>query len=251
MQNTLLTGNKNTRYALLHAALVLCLGIGGCPAPSTVPLLTPEEAPLLEAIGNPPDGSYRIDPGDTLQIRYPFHAEKNQEATVRPDGKISANVAGELSVAGMTPAELEELLVERTSDHLRDPEVVVGITEYAARSVYVAGEVGKPGPISYTKGLTPLQAIISAGGFRDTAFPESVILIRATGKAAADDFIARRLDLAATLKDGTREPLSLVPHDVLFVPRSGIAEANLWVKQHLIDMVPFFRGTGLSYGIAQ
>jgi protein involved in polysaccharide export with SLBB domain len=232
--------------------LSICsLFVWACGAPITVEPLTLEEVPQIESLGNYPDKEeYRIEPGDTLRVRYPFHSEKNQEDVVRPDGRLATTVVGDLHVAGMKASELRQFLVENISDRLRDPEVVVAITAYAPRSVYVAGEVSKPGPVSYRRGLTPLQAVVSAGGFRDTAFAKSVVLIRATGPDV-NDFVARKLDLEAVIRNGVEEPLSLAPHDVIFVPRTGVAEANLWVKQHITEMVPFFRGTGMSYGIAQ
>ena len=76
----------------------------------------------------------------------------------KPDGKITANLVGQIVVAGMTMAKLEELLVEKTSDQLCRPEVVVGITKFAERNVYIGGEVGKPGMFRYRQGLTTSNA---------------------------------------------------------------------------------------------
>lgn len=242
---------ETTSWAVRTVGALLCLYLWGCGAavPITVPPLTPDEIPHIEATGNYPHTNYRIEPGDTLRIKYPFHPEVGQqETTVQPDGKINAEMVGELIVAGMTTAELEQLLEDRTSDRLRDPEVVVSISRFAERSVYIAGEVEKPGPVVYRKDLTPLQAIIAAGGFRETAWTDSVILIR---QGADRNPVARKLDLAAVIATGAPELLHLAPHDVVYVPKTEIAEANLWVKQHIVDLIPFFRGTGLSYGIGR
>jgi protein involved in polysaccharide export with SLBB domain len=165
----------------------------------------------------------------------------NQEVMVRPDGKITASMVGEIVVGGMTTAQLEKLLVVRTSDLLRSPDVVVGITKYAEKSVYIGGEVRRPGMVRYRQGLTPLQAVIAAGGFIDTAQPDSVILVRRNGME--DSFISRKLDLTEKIVRGDNVPLFLAPNDVVYVPRSSIAEANLWVKQHITDLFPFLRGS--------
>ncbi|MBI3303109.1 MAG: polysaccharide biosynthesis/export family protein [Deltaproteobacteria bacterium] len=228
------------------AALFTLPLLWGCGAPITVPPLTPDQVPQLEAAGNYPERNYRIEPEDMLKISYTFHSEMDQEVTVRPDGKITATEVGEIFVSGMTSAELEKFLVERTSDRLRNPEVVVNIPRFAEKTVYVAGEVGKPGLVPYKQALTPLQAIIAAGGFRDTAMSDSVILVR-TG--VNSEPLARKIDLAAVVTNGVKEPLYLAPHDVVYVPKTPIAEANLWVKQHFTDLIPFFRGTGISAGI--
>jgi protein involved in polysaccharide export with SLBB domain len=218
----------------------------GCGAPITIPPLSLEEIPRIEAAGNYPHQIYRIEPGDTIRIQYTFHREMDQEEVVRPDGKITTKLVGEIGVSGMTPEQLETLLVGRTADQLRNPEVIVGITRFGEKNVFVGGEVGKPGLVPYRKGLTPLQAIIAAGGFRTTARLDSVILVR---MGEGDVFVSRKLNLAATVTDGIKEPISLAPHDVLYVPRTEIAEANLWVEQHITGLFPFLGNIGAGYRI--
>jgi polysaccharide export outer membrane protein len=169
-----------------------------------------------------------------------------KETIVPPDGKITLPVVGEVIVTDKTTAELEKFLVKHISDRLRNPEVVVSVTHFAPKTVYVGGEVLKAGEIPYAKGLTPLQAIAAAGGFVETAKPDSVVLIRPEGEAPGQ-VLARTIDVAATLTTGAREPLALAPHDVIFVPRTSIANADLWVQQHISDLVPFFRGVGAGF----
>jgi protein involved in polysaccharide export with SLBB domain len=228
--------------------LILPLVAIGCGSAVTVPSLTPDEVPRFEAAGNFPHHMYRIEPGDTLQIRYIFHPDMNQEMTVLPDGKIAAQLVGEMIVSGMTTTQLEKLLAERTSDRLRDPEVVVTVTKFAEKTVYIGGEVNKPGSIPYRKGLSPLQAIIAAGGFQTSAQTDSIILVRAVGPD--EKFITRKLNLAEVIADGVREPVYLAPHDVVYVPKTQIAEADLWVKQHITDLLPFlFPSVGSATGV--
>lgn len=224
--------------------------LSGCGVPVNVQPLTSADIPLVQAAGNFPHERYIIVPDDTLQIRYTYHPEMSQEVVVQPDGKITAILVGQIIVAGMTTAKLEELLVEKTSDQLRRPEVVVGITKFAVRNVYIGGEVGKPGMVPYRQGLTPLQAIIAAGGFLESASTDSVVLTR-TGVSLTES-ITRRLNLRESVTDGIKEPLFLAPHDVVYVPRSSISEANLWVKQHVIELFPFLKGSaGASYRVGQ
>jgi len=225
----------------------LALGVvvsAGCASTITVPPLTSEEAIRLEEAGNFPHRTYRIEPGDTIIVEYAYHPEMKQEERVRPDGTITASHVGEINVGGMTTTALADLLVARTSDRLRDPVVTVRVTHFNEKQVYVGGEVGKPGPILYQRGLTPLQAIIAAGGFRDTARIDSVILIRRGW--AGEGFLSRKLNITETVTAGAREPLHLAPHDVLFVPRTGIAEVDIWVRQHITEIVPFIRLSPLT-----
>lgn len=234
-------------FRLSTAAFVfLPLLLGGCGNPVSVQPLAPEEVASLEAAGNFPHKEYRIEPGDSLSIKYTFHPEVNQDVTVLPDGKINAQMAGEIVAAGMTTVQLEKQLVERTSDRLRNPEVVVSITKFADKSVYIGGEVGKPGTLVYQKGLTPLQAIIASGGFLTTAQVDSVVLVRSGG--SENTYIARKLNLQEAVTDGVKEPLYLAPHDIIFVPRTAIGDADIWVKQHFTDLIgPFIKGPSFGY----
>lgn len=228
--------------------LILPLVASGCASGVTVPALTPDEVPHFDAAANFPHQLYRIEPGDTLQIRYTFHPEMNQETIVLPDGKIAAHLTGEVPVSGMTTRELEKFLAERTSDQLRDPEIIISVTKFAEKTVYIGGEVEKPGTIPYRKGLSPLQAVIAAGGFRTSAQTDSVILVRAPGPD--EKFISRKLNLTEVIANGVKEPIYLAPHDVIYVPRTSIAEADLWVKQHITDLLPFlFPSVGSATGV--
>jgi protein involved in polysaccharide export with SLBB domain len=219
--------------------------VTGCSSSQiNVPALAPGDLARLEQVANFPHRVYRIEPGDALQIRYTFHTEMNQDAIVQPDGKITVTHVGEMPVAGLTTTELERLLAERTSRRLKHPEVIVGIVKFSDKTVYIGGEVGRPGVVPYRKGLTPLQAIMAVGGFRDTARTDSVILIR-TGSGDGEP-MARTMNLGEVLAAGTREPLALAPHDVVFVPRTAIADANIWVRQHITDLIPFIRGLGAT-----
>jgi protein involved in polysaccharide export with SLBB domain len=235
-----------TIVRIVPAAVLFVLPhLFGCGVPVTTPALAPDDIPRFAAAGNFPDHVYRIEPGDTIQLRYTFHPDMNQETVVLPDGKIGVQLVGEITVSAMTTTQLEKFLVQKTSDHLRDPEVVVSVTKFAEKTVYIGGEVQKPGTIPYRKGLSPLQAIIAAGGFLESARIDSVILIRTGG--LDNEFISRKLNLTESVS-GIKEPVILAPHDVVYVPRTGIAEANIWVKQHITDLFPFLRGSaGLTY----
>jgi polysaccharide biosynthesis/export protein PslD len=217
--------------------MLLGLWASACGGP-TARSLSPDDVPRLEATTSSMYRVYRIEPGDMLEIDYPYHPEMKQQEPVRPDGKITAKLVGELLVAGMTPAELSDALVQRTSDRLRNPEVTVRVQKVNSKDVYVGGEVGRQGPVPYRKGLSPIQAIIAAGGFKDTARTDSVVLIRAN--PTEQTITSRKLNLREMLAAG-EEPLELGPNDVLFVPRSGIAEVDLWVRQHIVEVIPFFR----------
>jgi hypothetical protein len=66
------------------------------------------------------------------------------------------------------------------------------------------------------------------------------------------EFVSRKLDLTGTMVGGVKEPVWLAPQDIVYVPRSSIAEANLWMKQYVMDLLPFLRGNaGVTYRAGQ
>jgi polysaccharide biosynthesis/export protein len=210
----------------------------GCTSVS-VPRLVAADLPKLEAAGNFPHRGYIIEAGDTLQVRYTFHPDLNQDAVVQPDGKVNLHHVGDVEVAGRSPSDV----VEKTSNRLRQPEIVVGISKFSDKSIYIGGEVGRPGFLPYRRGMTPLQAVIAVGGFKDTARMDTVVLVRVG--ATPEQYISRTLDLSKAAHQGSREGVALAPHDVIYVPRSRVADANLWVRQHITDMIPLFRGASM------
>src|SRR5206468_5471280 len=132
-----------------------------------------------------------------------------------PDGKISLEVTGEILAEGMTSHELENVIKERSAQYLRNPEVTVIVTALGGRRAYVGGEVGKPGYVDLSDGMTPLQAVLAAGGFKDSAKKDSVLYI---AHATNGDYQASRVDLQAVVTDGVAETVRLSGNDVIYVP---------------------------------
>jgi protein involved in polysaccharide export with SLBB domain len=248
-RGTRATNGRQRRSFWTSGFLIMALfSTSACGTSINVQPIARADIPLLTAVGNFPHEQYLIVPDDAIQIRYVFHPEMNQEVVVQPDGKITVGLVGQVTAAGMTTAMLERLLIEKTSEQLRNPEVAVNIIRFAERTVYIGGEVGKPGILRYRQGLTPLQAIIASGGFLESARADSVVLIR-TGDSGGE-FVSRKLNLIESVANSVKEPLFLAPHDVIYVPKTSIAEANLWVKQHITDLLPFlFPSVGSATGI--
>ena len=101
--------------------------------------------------------------------------------------------------------------------------------------VFVGGEVGKPAALRYAEGMTALQAIQSAGGFNDNASLENAILIRRT----SEGYEGYRLFLKKALsgEDYTQD-VALKPNDVVFIPKSRVANVNMVVKQYITNNIP-------------
>jgi len=214
-----------TMLALLTISACSSVGRSLPPAEQTYALT---QAPVQRA-------EYRLQVGDRLNVKFPYHARSNQELPIRPDGKISLECTGEIIAEGMTPRELEETIKQRSSSKLRDPEVVVIMTQMGDRKAYVGGEVGRPGFVPIQEGMTPLQAVLAAGGFKDTAKKDSVLYI-ARGTDGA--YHASRVDLEDVVRNGQPETVRLTGNDVVFVPASRIANANQFVEQYIRKLIP-------------
>ena len=182
------------------------------------------------------DNVYRIQPGDKLHLGFYLNTEFDTDAVVRPDGRIELAAVGGVPVAGLTPVEVESKLNQLYTSELRSPGATVRVDETPGRLVFVEGEVQHPGTVPMQPGMTALQAITAAGGLTDSAGPSDVVLVRHDACGEAHD---EPLDIARALKrKGHEDDVVLAPSDVLIVPRSGIASADLFVKQYFRDLLP-------------
>jgi polysaccharide export outer membrane protein len=126
------------------------------------------------------DTSYPIGAGDVLQVTIYAGGEEQESfsSVVSATGKISTPLLGEISIDGLLPSGVSQLLERRlAAGFYVNPQVIVSVKEYAGK-VYVLGEVQRPGAYNVRDGLTALNACILAGGFSDYAALNRVRVIR-------------------------------------------------------------------------
>jgi protein involved in polysaccharide export with SLBB domain len=99
----------------------------------------------------------------------------------------------------------------------------------------VGGEVNRPGFVVVQEGMTPLQAVMAVGGFKDTAQTKDVLYI---ARGAGGEYNASRVDLEDVTKNGAPEVVRLTGNDIVFVPKTRIANAGIFVKQYIRDILP-------------
>jgi polysaccharide export outer membrane protein len=186
--------------------------------------------------------TYRLAPGDLIDVKFPYHPEENERVPVRPDGQVSLQVTGDIQAAGLTVKELERNIIQRASTTLKDPVVSVVIAALAEHKVYVGGDVLKPGFVNFREGMTPLQAIIERGGFTDTAKADEVLYITRIG----DEIQAQRLDLQSVVDGDSNEEIAMAPDDIVFVPKTWIGKADVWVDQWIRGLLPTVPRPGLD-----
>jgi protein involved in polysaccharide export with SLBB domain len=194
----------------------------------------------------PPARDYRVQVGDALDIKLFYHPELNESVTVRPDGRISLQLVHEVQAAGLTPEQLRQHLRDKYAAQISQPEIAVIVRSFTAQKVYVDGEVGKPGLVPLAGPMTVLQSLAMAGGLKDSARTSEVILIR-RGPENRPSTVVVNVEKAI---DGTdlSQDLALQPTDIVFVPKSAIANVNTWVDLYIRKNIPI--PFGFYYNLA-
>jgi len=121
---------------------------------------------------------YIIGPSDVLAINVWKDTELTRTVTVRPDGKISLPLVGELEVSGLTALTVQRLIVQRLTEYISNPQVTVIVQEVKSQTYVVMGKVSKPGEYELGKPTTVLEAIATAGSFLDFAKVSKIYIIR-------------------------------------------------------------------------
>jgi polysaccharide export outer membrane protein len=175
-----------TSGAFQHAirALVLTVLVGGVAAaqgsPPTQGVRPDAPAPTEPvASGVPVPAEYVIGPSDVLGINFWRDAEMTGDVTVRPDGRITLPLIGDLNALGLTPGQLKSEITKAASNLIKDLSVTVIVRAINSRRVFVTGRVENPGAYPLTgPPLTVMQAIALAGGLTEYADRKNITIIR-------------------------------------------------------------------------
>src|SRR2546430_7164552 len=160
------------------AVLVATFIVAGCENMRRVRGSADDPAQRLASF----EGSYRIGVDDRVQIAVWRNPELSVTAPVRPDGKISVPIIGDVEAGGRTPSEVAEIIKKRLSEYIREPNVAVILTELRSHEflsrVRVTGAVRTPRSMPHRQGMTVLDAVLEAGGGNDFASPNRSKLYR-------------------------------------------------------------------------
>jgi polysaccharide biosynthesis/export protein len=158
-------------------------------------------------------GEYRIGVEDVLEISVWKEPQLATTAPVRPDGKVTVPLAGEIDAAGKTARELEEVLAQRFAARIASPTVSVVVKEINASRVFVLGEVARPGAYPMRGALTVVQALALAGGLTEFADKRDIVILR---REDAGGQTRLSLNLKDAIKSGPS--VELAPGDTVVVP---------------------------------
>ena len=176
-----------------NCILALCLCIVAGPLtqltaqapPKPPPSDRPADAPTPGKLGdnsNPIAGvdptTFQIGAEDVLAIQVWREPDFSRQVMVRPDGKITLPLIGELQGSGLTPDQLAKALTESLSKYLNNPQVIVTVLQVNSKKYFITGEIQKPGSFPLVVPTHVLDAISGAGGFRDFANQKKIVILR-------------------------------------------------------------------------
>lgn len=177
---------------------------------------TDAAAAAAPAAGKAHDAQYTVGVDDVLAINVWKEQELTRSVPVRPDGRISLPLVGELQAAGRTPMQLEQEIATRLRNFITDPEVTVIVQQSNSQKINVLGQVTKPGAYAYTVAPTVVDAIAAAGGLRDFAKKKGIIILRSKAGGGQDRISFNYSDF---LKGkNSAQNVKLEPGDTVVVP---------------------------------
>jgi polysaccharide export outer membrane protein len=222
-------------YRFLLTVIVLPIALASVPCSAQDPPLVPSQnlpSVLTDA--------YRINVGDVLAIDFYKTTDFSQEATVGPDGAISLPLIGRIVVVGRTVEDVTAELMDGYGKEMVNPQITVSVREFSGLSVYVAGEVFRPGILEYRGGLTLVQAIFEAGGFNRRARRKEVLVIRPGPDSRP---VGTIVDVKEILRKGqVANDFELAPLDIVYVHHKKIVNVNIFVEQYISNNLPTFGG---------
>jgi polysaccharide biosynthesis/export protein len=181
-------------------------------APAATAATTPAPSPQRAAAAALP-ADYRLTVGDKLRVEVYKDPQLSQSLQVRPDGKITLPLIGDMSAAGLTSLELRDQIATALKEYVTNPVVTVIVVETVPPVVYVMGEVSNPGSVPLNGPMSVLQALAMAGGFRDFANTKDIRVLRRTPRGVQTIAFNYK---TAVRGDGT--PVMLQPGDTVIVP---------------------------------
>jgi polysaccharide biosynthesis/export protein len=163
----------------------------------------------------PPNADeYRLGPGDKLRIEVYKDPQLSQSVQIRPDGKITLPLVGDVDASGQTPMELRDQLTKSLKEFMNNPTVTVIVVEAIASQVVVMGEVSHPGSVQLHGPTTILQAIAMAGGFKEFAKKSDIRVLRTAANGSTQTLRFNYKDVLT----GDAKPIMLRSGDTVIVP---------------------------------
>jgi polysaccharide export outer membrane protein len=160
---------------------------------------------------------YILGPEDVLEITVWRNVDLSKTVTVRPDGRISLPLIGDVSAVGKTTVQLADEISGKLKEYKENPQVTILVKEVNSYAIYVLGEVAHPGKFPLKSKTTLLQAVTVAGGFTSTAARNKIVVFRFAKDGAGQIKIKASYD-DIVLREGSNQNIELKPGDQIVVP---------------------------------
>lgn len=175
-------------------------------------------ASALEAL-NKGKVDYTIAPADLISVQVYQDPDMNRRVRVGQNGTISLPLVGPIQVGGLTVVDAEAAIAQKLKKYLVNPQVTLFIEEYGNKSIYVLGEVNRPGsyPIPAESRLTVLEAVSTAGGFTPIAAQDRTKVLRKVNGQSQ----SIQVEVTAITQKGEKDKdIQLQPNDIVYVPQA-------------------------------
>lgn len=183
------------------------------PPRVAAPAPTPAPAPVVSGVVAPPD--YVIGPEDILGIVFWREPEMNGDVTVRPDGRVTLPLIGEMRAEGLRPEALRDQIQAAAGKYMAAPNVSVVVRQINSRKVFITGRVTTPGTYPLAGPRNVMQIIALAGGLNEYADAKNITVLRnVNGKSVSFKFNYK--DVSKGLK--LEQNILLQPGDTVVVP---------------------------------
>jgi polysaccharide export outer membrane protein len=199
---------------------------------------------MATKLKNRPTTEYILGPEDTVEISVFRHDELKMETTISPMGKISYYLINDIQAAGLTQFQLRDKIKKELAKFIKDPEVVVRITEYRSHKVFVLGQVISPGVFHMRNDFTLVEAISAAGGIAADAYLGGAYVVR-DGEILLVNFFT------LLEKGNMEENIPLAPNDVIYIPDNKEQRVFVIGEVNRQSAIPIGNGLTLLEAIAE
>jgi polysaccharide export outer membrane protein len=205
----------NEGEAMNTATIISCLVLMSAvpavaqntPPPANAP------APAVKTSSASVPNDYRLVVGDKLRIEVYRDTQLSQSLQIRPDGKITLPLVGDIVAAGHTPTALRDSIADALKEWVTNPTVTVIVVETEPQTISVLGEVNNPGSQPLKGQVSVLEALATAGGFKDFANTKKIMIKRITPTGVQTIMFNYKDAIKSSSK-----PMYLQPGDIIIVP---------------------------------
>ncbi|MBL7196659.1 MAG: polysaccharide biosynthesis/export family protein [Candidatus Omnitrophica bacterium] len=193
----------------------------------------PQVSVMIKSFGGIAFG--RVPEEEVVSIAMPYKklGDLSTGAVVRPDGRISLPLIGDVQASGLTLNELKNAITEKLSQYMEGPEVSISMKTFGGKKIIILGEVSSPGVYRPPGNIDVIEAIGLAGGYTEDAILKSVMVVRGD----LDNPVAIRLNINNVIKKGDlSENIMIQPHDIVYVPKNFIEDINYFLNNILAPL---------------